>query len=314
MKKCVGCGIPLPDDTSFCSECGAAQTAPAPQAADAAPAVTHCPQCGAAAEPGAKFCASCGQSIAAAAPPAAQPAMGNAAQSQGARNFAPQGQPPQGGAQSFGAPGQPHRFGAPPESGQPQRFDAQPAGGQPQRFGAPPAGQPQQFNASPAGQPSFGSQNAQGGMGGRPSSNPLPGGANIDANSIKEKLFSFEGRLNRQPAILRFLAVMFATMVVTSIVSGIFYVIAGIAGEVLSSAGTAIEILRALIVFVLYIPAIVINFSLAVRRCHDIGLSGWLTLIFLIPVVGTFFLLFLWIKPGTPGDNPYGPDPLQQRF
>ena len=262
---------------------------------------------GGAAVGGAMFCPCCVKRFSAAAPPAAQPAMGNAAQSQGARNFAPQGQPPQGGAQSFGAPsagGQPHRFGAPPTSGQPQRFDAQPAGGQPQRFGAPPAGQPQQFGA----------QNAQGGMGGRPSSNPLPGGANIDANSIKEKLFSFEGRLNRQPAILRFLAVMFATMVVTSIVSGIFYVIAGIAGEVLSSAGTAIEILRALIVFVLYIPAIVINFSLAVRRCHDIGLSGWLTLIFLIPVVGTFFLLFLWIKPGTPGDNPYGPDPLQQRF
>lgn len=290
MKKCVGCGVPLSDDTAFCSECGAAQPAAAPQADSAG---AHCPQCGAAVEPGARFCSGCGHRIAAAAAP---PAVGNAAQSQGARNFAPQGQPPQGGAQSFGAPsagGQPHRFGAPPANGQPQRFDAQPAGGQPQQFGA---------------------QNAQGGMGGRPSSNPLPGGANIDANSIKEKLFSFEGRLNRQPAILRFLAVMFATMVVTSIVSGILYVIAGIAGEVLSSAGTAIEILRALIVFVLYIPAIVINFSLAVRRCHDIGLSGWLTLIFLIPVVGTFFLLFLWIKPGTPGDNPYGPDPLQQRF
>lgn len=57
------------------------------------------------------------------------------------------------------------------------------------------------------------------------------------------------------------------------------------------------------------IAAVVIGIFIGVQRLHDIGWSGWLLLVHLIPVVGSVFALLLLIIPGTQGVNRYGPPP-----
>lgn len=55
----------------------------------------------------------------------------------------------------------------------------------------------------------------------------------------------------------------------------------------------------------LLIPSI----SLAVRRLHDVGKGGgWLFIAF-IPLVGTIWLLVLFLTPGDYDDNRFGPNP-----
>ena len=46
-----------------------------------------------------------------------------------------------------------------------------------------------------------------------------------------------------------------------------------------------------------------------VRRLHDVGRSGWLALVVLIPVVGWIILLVLCVQKGTAGENKFGAAP-----
>ena len=49
--------------------------------------------------------------------------------------------------------------------------------------------------------------------------------------------------------------------------------------------------------------------SLVVRRNHDLGHTGWLCLLFLIPLVSFFYYLYLLFKKGEDKANRYGPVP-----
>ncbi len=49
--------------------------------------------------------------------------------------------------------------------------------------------------------------------------------------------------------------------------------------------------------------------GVSVRRLHDIGKSGWMLLVSLIPLIGTIWLLILMVTDSNPGDNKYGPNP-----
>lgn len=55
----------------------------------------------------------------------------------------------------------------------------------------------------------------------------------------------------------------------------------------------------------LLIPAIAVS----VRRLHDIGKSGWMLLIVLIPLIGSIWLLILMATDSNPGENQYGENP-----
>ncbi|HMG47355.1 MAG TPA: DUF805 domain-containing protein [Allosphingosinicella sp.] len=60
----------------------------------------------------------------------------------------------------------------------------------------------------------------------------------------------------------------------------------------------------------LFMLAILVpNIAVAVRRMHDIGKSGWMVLIGLIPLFGWIYVLYLYVQPGQSGPNQYGPDP-----
>ena len=49
--------------------------------------------------------------------------------------------------------------------------------------------------------------------------------------------------------------------------------------------------------------------AVSVRRLHDLGRSGWLILVALIPVIGVFIVLFWASQEGNPDHNQYGPSP-----
>ena len=60
--------------------------------------------------------------------------------------------------------------------------------------------------------------------------------------------------------------------------------------------------------FLLFMPSL----SVCVRRLHDIGKSGWMLLIGLIPYIGGIILLILYCKDSM-GDNEYGTNPKSNK-
>ena len=53
----------------------------------------------------------------------------------------------------------------------------------------------------------------------------------------------------------------------------------------------------------IFIPSI----TIVIRRLHDSDHSGWWLFIWLVPIIGWFWALYLMILPGTPGVNRFGP-------
>ncbi|GGF34925.1 DUF805 domain-containing protein [Echinicola rosea] len=63
-------------------------------------------------------------------------------------------------------------------------------------------------------------------------------------------------------------------------------------------------------IYTIYALAVFIpGLAVTVRRLHDIGKSGWMYLIILIPLVGAVWLLVLLVSEGGHGANQYGEDP-----
>ena len=74
--------------------------------------------------------------------------------------------------------------------------------------------------------------------------------------------------------------------------------------------GTAIEDVGYGLFYFLYAFAVLIpGLAVSVRRLHDVGKSGWMILICLIPIVGGIWLLVLMVTDSNPGNNQYGPNP-----
>lgn len=86
----------------------------------------------------------------------------------------------------------------------------------------------------------------------------------------------------------------------------------GIAMTLDSVFGIAIEgvgygPLYGIYALVLFIPGL----AVAVRRLHDIGKSGWMILIALIPVIGAIWILVLMLTDSKLGKNQYGENPKE---
>lgn len=63
---------------------------------------------------------------------------------------------------------------------------------------------------------------------------------------------------------------------------------------------------------ILYFVSIIPAWSVAIRRIHDFDQSGWMALLFFVPLVNIVFLLILLCMPGTEGENSYGEDPREE--
>lgn len=104
-------------------------------------------------------------------------------------------------------------------------------------------------------------------------------------------LFNFKGRINR--------AAFFGGCVFTTLL-----------GYPASLAENTENLFVILAVVALVLAIFMLFASLAVKRAHDIGKSGWLVLLWFVPGLNIFFGLYLLFKLGETGPNQYGLDPL----
>lgn len=66
------------------------------------------------------------------------------------------------------------------------------------------------------------------------------------------------------------------------------------------------------VLYFLYALVVLIpGLAVCVRRLHDVGKSGWMCLIGLIPIIGAIWLFVLIVTDSMPGENQYGPNPKE---
>jgi uncharacterized membrane protein YhaH (DUF805 family) len=64
------------------------------------------------------------------------------------------------------------------------------------------------------------------------------------------------------------------------------------------------------ILYLIYaLGTLIPSLAVGVRRLHDIGKSGWMMLVGLIPLAGGIWLIVLMATDSAPGENEYGPNP-----
>ncbi len=117
---------------------------------------------------------------------------------------------------------------------------------------------------------------------------------------VVDMFFRWTGRINRQPYNILCFTLYILNMICYGIGSDEF------------DSFDNIDIAIGFVFLAIIIVVSVAILSLTVRRLHDLNLSGWWSIICLVPGVGLIFNLVLAFKKGTDGQNYYGPDPLLQ--
>jgi len=102
-------------------------------------------------------------------------------------------------------------------------------------------------------------------------------------------IWSYEGRASRTD--------YFVVLLITSILGAI-------AGSVMFKGGALSFVSGLFFVGVLWI-----SMCACARRMHDVGHSGWWSLVALVPVANFIFGLYVLFVPGQKHDNDYGPSP-----
>jgi len=87
----------------------------------------------------------------------------------------------------------------------------------------------------------------------------------------------------------------------------IFIIVAMILDNVLGL--TAGELPYGVFYFLYALAVLIPGLAVAVRRLHDVGKSGWMILIALIPLIGAIWLLVLMLTDSNSGENQYGVNP-----
>lgn len=149
----------------------------------------------------------------------------------------------------------------------------------------------------------------------------------LDAQELREKFFSCQGRLNRKPFIMRLFGVIVVSTIVAMILYTLFYSLLG-SKTVADGA-----------VIVISIVEVVAIYTLVVRRLHDLGMGQPLAILYLvIAILQPFFfrliaelpedsieaqvvqaldlftkllIVCLMLIRGKQGPNQYGEDPLE---
>ena len=109
---------------------------------------------------------------------------------------------------------------------------------------------------------------------------------------MESDLFSVEGRIRRSTYWTR-------AIVATAInILALFFAI----------SDPSARIVYLIVMFLISVFSII----QVVKRLHDVGKSGWMYFIVLIPIIGPFWLLFLLFTDSTPGNNEYGENPKEK--
>jgi uncharacterized membrane protein YhaH (DUF805 family) len=63
-------------------------------------------------------------------------------------------------------------------------------------------------------------------------------------------------------------------------------------------------------IYIIFALALLVpSLAVTVRRLHDVGKSGWMVFIVIIPIIGIIWFLVLMFTDSQPGRNEYGPNP-----
>lgn len=87
----------------------------------------------------------------------------------------------------------------------------------------------------------------------------------------------------------------------------IFFIVAMILDNVLGL--TVGELPYGAFYFLYALAVLIPGLAVSVRRLHDVGKSGWMILISLIPIVGGIWLLVLMLTDSNPEENRFGANP-----
>jgi uncharacterized membrane protein YhaH (DUF805 family) len=115
---------------------------------------------------------------------------------------------------------------------------------------------------------------------------------------IKWLLFSFEGRLNRQPYWL-------VVIIMAVLNSGLSGFTGGFDGALPAAGGQGLLAMAATIL------SIWIGLAVQIKRWHDRDKSGWWALLNLVPIIGWIWIFIeCGFLRGSFGDNRFGRDQL----
>ena len=108
---------------------------------------------------------------------------------------------------------------------------------------------------------------------------------------------NFKGRARRKEFFMFYLFYMFFVW--------LFHFLSNVSKQT-GIADEAFTLLLGFFILAMIMPQL----SVTARRLHDIGKSGWLTLIMLIPFIGSIVLLVFFVcKDSDPLENKYGTSP-----
>jgi uncharacterized membrane protein YhaH (DUF805 family) len=122
-----------------------------------------------------------------------------------------------------------------------------------------------------------------------------------------KRFADFSGRSRRKEFWSYILFIWVATFVLMYLDSALG--LGGTATSYSEAGSVGFNMSGGLLTILFVLATIVPNLAVSVRRLHDVGKSGWMLLIGLIPLVGWIYLIVQYVQPGTIGANPYGPDP-----
>ena len=118
--------------------------------------------------------------------------------------------------------------------------------------------------------------------------------------NIVKDVFAMKGRLNRQTHF-KYQMIWIMLVAVSTIISSL--TIEFLTGVPDSDWSQMVKM------FLFYVGLFGF-FIITVRRLHDLNLSGAFAAAIFVPLIGVFFLFYLFAAAGTAGANKYGEEPL----
>ena len=111
--------------------------------------------------------------------------------------------------------------------------------------------------------------------------------------------FSMKGRIARQSYALAMLFLIIPQ----------FYILFKISQ---SDEETGIFAFWGLMLLIVGFVTLWSTIALTIKRLHDLGITGWLSVLTLVPTISWIFVIGLMFIPSKPVDNEHGPPPFSK--